>query len=87
MSVRKTAAVDVESTVKIWSCGLKLSVGLNSQVYLIEIEGPFTQESRPGRTFGESVGATLKMDNSDWSNGIRYHIFDTRSDTEFKHPN
>jgi len=24
------------------------------------------------------------MDSSDWSNGIRYHIFDTRPDTEFK---
>jgi len=24
------------------------------------------------------------MDSSDWSNGIRYHTFDARSDTEFK---
>jgi len=24
------------------------------------------------------------MDSSDWSNGIRYHIFDTSPDTEFK---
>ena len=24
------------------------------------------------------------MDSCDWSNGIRYHIFVTRSDTEFK---
>jgi hypothetical protein len=24
------------------------------------------------------------MDSSDWSNGIRYHTFDTRSDTEFE---
>ena len=24
------------------------------------------------------------MDSSDWSNGIRYHTFDTRFDTEFK---
>jgi len=24
------------------------------------------------------------MDSSDWSNGIQYHIFDTRPDTEFK---
>ena len=24
------------------------------------------------------------MYSSDWSNGIRYHIFDTRPDTEFK---
>ena len=25
------------------------------------------------------------MDSSDWSNGIRYHIFDTRPDTEFNY--
>ena len=24
------------------------------------------------------------MGSSDWSNGIRYHTFDARSDTEFK---
>jgi hypothetical protein len=24
------------------------------------------------------------MDSSHWSNGIRYHVFDTRPDTEFK---
>ena len=24
------------------------------------------------------------MDSSDWSNGIRYHMLDTRPDTEFK---
>ena len=40
--------------------------------------------SRPGRTVGESVGGILKMDSSDLSNGIRYHIIDTRPDTEFK---
>ena len=34
--------------------------------------------------FGESVGVIFEMDSSDWSNGIRYHIFDTRPDTEFK---
>jgi hypothetical protein len=28
----------------------KLSVGLTGQVYLLEIEGLFTQGSRPGRT-------------------------------------
>jgi hypothetical protein len=26
----------------------------------------------------------LEMDSSDWSNGIRYHTFDTKPDTEFK---
>jgi hypothetical protein len=35
---------------------------------------------------GESVCGILKMDDSDWSNGIRYHMFDTRRDTEFKAP-
>jgi len=29
----------------------------------------------------ESVGWISQMDISDWSNGIRYHIFDTRPDT------
>jgi len=24
------------------------------------------------------------MDSSDWSSGIRHHVFDTRSDTEFR---
>ena len=52
--------------------------------YLLEIEGLFTQGSRPGRTFGESVGGILEMDSSDWSSGIRHHVFVTRSDTEFK---
>ena len=54
----------------------------------------FTQESQPGRTFGESVGGIFEMDRSDWywsnanANGIRirYHIFDTRPDTEFNGP-
>jgi hypothetical protein len=26
-----------------------------------------------------------EMDSSDWSNRIRHHTFDTRSDTKFKH--
>jgi hypothetical protein len=48
-----------------------------------EIEGLFTQGSRPSRASGETVGGIIEMDSSDWSNGIRYHIFDTRPDTEF----
>jgi hypothetical protein len=32
----------------------------------------------------ESVGGAFQMDSADWSNGIRYHVFDTRSDSEFK---
>ena len=55
-----------------------------SDAYLLEIEGLFTQGWRPGRTVGESVGGIFEMDGSDWSNGIRYHTFDTRPDTEFK---
>ena len=50
---------------------------------LLEIGGLLTQGSRPGRTVGESVGGIFEMDSSDWSNGIRYHTFDTRPDTEF----
>jgi hypothetical protein len=34
--------------------------------------------------FGESIGGILEMEGSDWSNGIQYHIFDTKPDTEFK---
>jgi len=65
---------------------IKLSVGVTCHAYVLEIEGPFTQRSRPGRTVGESVGGILGMDNSDWSNGIRYHFVDTRHDTEFQPP-
>jgi len=62
---------------------LKLSVGVTCHPYLLETEGLFTQGWRPGRTVGESVGGIFEMDSSDWSNGIRYHTFDTRPDTEF----
>jgi hypothetical protein len=63
---------------------LKLSVGVTNHPYLLEIEGLFTQAWRPGRTVGESVGGICEMDSSDWSNGIRYHTFDTRPVTEFQ---
>jgi hypothetical protein len=63
---------------------VKLSVGVTGHAAILEIEGLFTQGSRPGRTLAESVGGIFAMDSSDWSNGIRYHIFDTRPDTEFK---
>jgi len=62
----------------------KLSVGVTRDAYLLEIEGLFTQGSRPGRTLGGLVGGIYEMDRSDWSCGIRYQNFDTRSDTEFK---
>jgi len=39
---------------------------------------------RPGRTSGGSVRGILEMDIFDWSKGIRYHIIDTRPDTECK---
>jgi hypothetical protein len=63
---------------------VKLSVGVTSHAYLLEIQGLFTQGSRHCRNLGESVGGISEMDSSDWSNGIRYHTFDARSDTEFK---
>jgi hypothetical protein len=65
---------------------LKLSVVVTSHAYLLEIQGLFTQGSRPGRTLGESVGGISEMESSDWSNGIRYHTFDARSNTEFNTP-
>ena len=64
-----------------WS-RLKLSVGVSGNPYLLEIDGLFTQGWRPGRTVGDSVGGIFEADSSDWSNGIRYHIFGTRPDTE-----
>jgi hypothetical protein len=63
----------------------KLSVGVTRNACLLETEGLFTQGWQPpGWTFGESVGGIYEMGSSDWSNGIRYHIFVTRPDTEFK---
>ena len=62
---------------------IKLSVGVTRCADLLGIVALFTQESRPGRTFSESVGVIFEMDSSDWSNGIRYQAFDTRSDDEF----
>ena len=50
---------------------------------ILEIEGLLTQGLRPGRTLGESVDGTSEMDSSGWSNGIRYHMFDTRPNTDF----
>ena len=63
---------------------VKLSVGVTRHAEILRIEGLFTQGSRPGRTFGELVGGIFDLDCSDWSSGIRYQIFDTRLDTEFK---
>jgi len=52
-------------------------ISSKSRVYL------FTQGSRPGRTVGESVGGIFETGSSDWSSGIRYHIFDLRPDIDF----
>jgi hypothetical protein len=66
---------------------LRLSVGVTCHADLLDIKGLFTQGPRPGRTVGESVCGILEMHCSDWSNGTRHHIFDTRPDTELKrHP-
>ena len=48
------------------------SVGATSRPDLLETEGPFTQESRPGRNFGEAVGGIFALDCSDWSNGLPF---------------
>ena len=65
----------------------KLSVGMTNHPEYLEIDGLFTQGSRPGRNFDESIGGILEMDSYDWSNGFCYHIFDTRPDTEFNSRN
>jgi len=49
---------------------LELSVGVTGHAEILEIDGLFTQGSRPGRTCGESVGGILVMSSSHSSNGI-----------------
>jgi len=58
---------------------IKLSVSVSGHAVLLEIEG---LGSQPGRTVGESIDGILEMASSDWSYGIRYHIINTRPDTE-----
>ena len=53
---------------------MKLSVGVTRYADLLGIKGLFSQESRPSRTFCESVGGIFEIDSSDWSNRIRYQI-------------
>jgi len=60
------------------------SVSACRDAYLHETEGLYTQYWRPGQTFDEAVGGILKLDSCDWSNVIRHHALDTRSDTELK---
>jgi len=66
------------------SAHAKLSVGLTGQVYLHESEGLSTQGLRPGRSSRDLVVGIFALNSSDWSNALRYHNFDTRTDTEFK---
>jgi hypothetical protein len=82
---RKRGATEAGPSNRYLFSLLKLSVGGTCPSYLHEIGGLLTEGSRSGRTFGESVGGILEMDSSDWSNGIRHHVFDIRPDTEFKH--
>jgi hypothetical protein len=63
---------------------VKLSVRVTGHPEILETEGLLTQGSSSGRSLSESVGGIFGMDSSDWSNGIRYHIFYSRPDTEFK---
>jgi len=63
---------------------LILSVGGTSPSDLLKIEGLVTQGSRLGRSAGHLVGRIVALDGSDWSNGLRYHNFDTKPDTGFK---
>jgi len=73
------------AVVTIYRGGLvKVSVGVTRDAYLLQLEGLFPQGSRPGRTFGKSVGGMFEMYNSDWSNGIRYQNCDTTSEIEVK---
>ena len=48
---------------------LRPSDGETGLPQFLEIEGLFTQGSRPGRTSGESIGGIFEMDTSDWSHG------------------
>jgi len=64
-----------------------LTVGGTSPFDLLEIEGLVTQGPRPGRSAGYLVGGIFALDGHDWSNGLRYHNFDTKPDTEFKSRN
>ena len=53
-------------------------------MHLLGIEGLFAQGSRPGRSSADLVGGIFALDGSHWSNALRDHNLDTRTDTEFK---
>jgi len=67
-----------------------LSVLVTGHPEILEIEGQFTKGSSFGRTLGESVVGFSKLTVligigiGYWLDGIRYHTFGTRPDTEFK---
>jgi hypothetical protein len=80
---KRTVIATLERTLKEKEAGPdRISVDVTCHPYLLENEGLFTQGSQPGRTVGESVGGILEMDSPDWSSGIRYHIINTRPETE-----
>ena len=80
---RSPGSSNVSTRFKIWDVPASFTLNSVSEGVVPLIEGLFTQGSRPGRIVNESVGGTFEMDSADWSNGIRYHVFDTRSDTEY----
>ena len=42
----------------------------------------YARPSLPEDAEGNSVGWIFAFDGFDWSNGLRYHTFDTKSGTE-----
>jgi len=63
-------------TFNLVSEGLVPLISSKSRVCLLKDHGPV----------GLSMSRSVELSNwtADWSNGIRYHVFDTRSDTKFK---
>ena len=49
----------------------------------LKMQDLLTQESRPGQISAGRRGRISDLDSSDWSNGLRYHNFNTSPDTEF----
>jgi hypothetical protein len=60
---------------------VKLSVGVMRNAYLLDSRVYLLKDRNP---VGESLRGICETDRSDWSNGIRYQAFGTRSDTELK---
>jgi hypothetical protein len=49
----------------------------------LKFDGLLTRESRPCRISAGRRGRIFALDSTDWSNGLRYHNFDTRTYSEF----